>query len=282
MKTKLIITMGDSFTEGMGCWSEIPDGYTIFDEKYSAAEHKEIQRSNQKYFLEYGWPSLVSKKMGYDYLLNMGEAGSSISGQAKKLYQELYSYDFKKHSEKVLIWFLQCGARISSYVGGILTNIMFNELNNDGRDFYNSYFNLLSKKSIRDDWEPDLALEHIYHIKTVSIFCKSKDIKFVPIFMQDYHGWIEYLAPDITIYKSIWPNFDFSKERKQNQELISPVCGHFNKKGYELLAEDLYNTIIQAQIPVFDYNENIILNDGFVHPNEFVYQIRKKPKKDEK
>ena len=277
MKNKLIITMGDSFTEGLGCWTEIPDGYTIFDEKYSADEHEEIHRSNKKYFLEYGWPSLVSKKMGYDYLLNMGQAGSSISGQAKKLYQELYSYDFKKHDEKVLIWFLQCGARISSYVGGILTNIMVNRRNSNESNFYNSYFNLLSKKSKKDKWEPDLALEHIYHIKTVSIFCKSKDIKFVPIFMEDYHGWIEYLASDITIYKSIFPNFGFATENEYNEEFLSPVCGHLNKKGYELLAEDLYNTITQAQIPVFDYNENTILNDGFVHSNDFVSKIMKKP-----
>ena len=57
---------------------------------------------------------------------------------------------------------------------------------------------------------------------------------------------------------------------------------NLNKKGYELLAEDLYNTITQAQIPVFDYNENTILNDAFVHPDDFVSKIMKKPKKDEK
>lgn len=272
MDKNIIITMGCSHTEGVGCWEDVPLNYTIDSKKFNELEHEAILYNNKRYFQEYGWPALVTKKMGYDVLYNMGESGSSISGQTKKLIEKFHDKDFSEFENKILIWLLNFEPRFSIYLKGTITNIMYNAVDELEKEFYYSHIKLLEYDSISNDkipvGEADSRLEHIHNIRTVKEFCKNRNITFVPLVIKDYGGWASYLSPDIKFH-----NTNFNIIRHHSSDLTSSVCGHLNKDGYKILSNKIFDILNKyTESVLFESKENI-KNFPFTKPLNFEKKI---------
>ena len=79
MKKKLLITLGCSCTEGVGCYD-----LSINPEKltYLKLPPKELRLTRQR-FHRLGWPNRVGRKINADKVLNLGVGGSSNSAHLK-------------------------------------------------------------------------------------------------------------------------------------------------------------------------------------------------------
>jgi hypothetical protein len=279
MDKNIVITMGCSHTEGLGCWEDkhIPKDYTTGSKKFTNLEHEAIYENNKPYFQKYGWPSLITKKIGYDVLYNMGQSATSISGQTKKLIERFHNEDFSEFENKILIWLLNFEPRISLYLKGIITNIMHNAEDELEKNFYYSYIKLLEYNAVSENetrfGEADLRLEHIYNIRVVQEFCKNRNIKFIPLVIKDYEGWLSYLAPDIKFY---YTRFTLLRTF---ENLISPVCGHLNRDGYQSLANKIFDMLeMDNDLAIFKNKDNIE-SFSFDNSTDFTQTIKTWKKK---
>lgn len=231
MKEKLLVTLGCSFTEGVGCWiKETPNDVVNGDHKI----WEYYYRASKKSFHENGWPYKLGRLMGFDKVVNFGWGGSSISGNVKHWFQAYSDKDLSKY-DVTIVWLLPSVLRTSNYINGEIVDELVSESNSE------SIIHNWIKKS--KDFEWDSTLEALFHIKIMASECKLKGINLI-IFKQDemkfFHP-LKYNRDDIKFYSTWMPNL------LQQKELVSPCCGHFNEEGYTQLARNMYDKIKSIQ-----------------------------------
>lgn len=239
-KKKLLITLGCSHTEGVGCW--IDGTPAELQNKVGGDEWRYWYRLSHNNFHEKGWPKELGKLMGYDEVLNLGWGGASASSNVKhwfETYQEEYFEDY----EVTMVWLLPDTSRISFYTKGILTDEMVNGGNNES---------LLSWLKKSNDIHLDLELEQSGWIKIMQNECKYKGIRLI-LFSQERE--IKYLKMLVN-QKIIDSGLSVINT---NTRYRSKVCGHLNEKGYKIFAKTLYQKIKSnfRDIDLGEYNDNI-------------------------
>lgn len=233
-KKKLLVTMGCSYTEGVGCWdmSEIPKDVNrtnVWDEKYS-----EIYEKNINNFHERGWPNKLGKKMGYDKVLNFGLAASSTSGQLKMFMEKHEELLDTEKYDILIVWLLTEPARFSFYSGGSVKSVLPTEEDEIG----SSYLRFV------EDITLDPILEQIFYIKTFINVCENNGYGLVITYWEHYSGdkLMEIFNSPYFLYDKphhllpTWPYQD---------PYASPICFHPNENGYELMSENIYKGIKQ-------------------------------------
>ena len=95
MKPKLLITLGCSWTEGVGCY--VP---SVYYNASTAVTFNDIEPliskyhdKNKKNFHEFGWPNRLGKKLAFDKVINLGVGGSSNSTAVKIIYEFIEQND---------------------------------------------------------------------------------------------------------------------------------------------------------------------------------------------
>lgn len=238
MKKKLLITMGCSFTEGVGCY----DPKTIPSDMVDRMKHEKIEEvyiSNKGRFHEYSWPSFLQKKLKYDKLINLGFGGSSTSGNVKVWFEKYHNKNFSDNYEVLIIWLLPEPSRFSFYKKGVVKNInpamSYNVYNNDCYNLGIEYVKFIQDVSI------DPFLEQIFYIKLMEEHCKFKkyNLLYSPLDFNQNKLFDKLHNNEFRMVfeKNIIPDFSSFPSMK------SPICNHPNEKGYEYISEIFFEWI---------------------------------------
>lgn len=225
MREKLLITLGCSFTEGVGCWVDgTPNNLnTLSDDKWNFW-HKKSKKS----FHENGWPYKLGRLMGFDKTINFGHTSSSISGNVKHWFQSDYFHKDLSEYDTTMIWLLPSWFRFSTYTNGGIGDI---HVYTDG-----DYFTKWMRDS--EDIDFDAELEAKFHVELMIQECKRREIELI-VFTIDgfrYPKLIDFKYYETEIYVAY------------NDNEFNDICGHLNEKGYTKLAYYMYD-IIKDEYP---------------------------------
>lgn len=289
MKKKLLITMGCSFTEGIGAYpyphesedianfvseaSKNPEW--IKNKNFSAlspALIKEVHNLNLKYadsFHENGWPVHLQKKINYDKLINIGKGGAANSACVKLFIENFADSNLSEEYDVLVLWLTTDPSRFSFYQNGSITSLLPNMQN--GEKKRHALFEAYS--SFVYDTILDSTLDTIFFIRTMKEICDGKGYKFLYASLSGYnsaqfvHSFFPMKESLIPYYVDL-PNNHIVPNLKSDM-YGSPICGHPNKNGYQYMADSIFS-ILQKHFP--DYiNTNVV--------EEITWEYLGKPKK---
>jgi hypothetical protein len=249
---KLLLTLGCSYTEGMGCYdyTKFPEGNHI----YSSGVDSNLIKMQIDRFHELGYPNKLGSKLKYDKVINLGVSGASTSGIIKKFIDTFWNIPFNEFDEVLIFFWIPSADRFSFYKNGKIINMIPNKetIENEMDKLAQSYLNFIS------DFPNDFVKEQIFYLKMISSYCKSMGFNFLWFLDDTFFGdsiidsfplenWIGIRGKDISdkIY------FD-------NSPYMSKVCSHPNEMGYELYAHEFYDKINKDFNFLIGSNEEII------------------------
>jgi hypothetical protein len=242
MKPKLLITLGCSYTEGVGCYdfNYVPKDFKINHKKFnfnyilnSSAGYDFYLKSKDR-FHEKAFPNILGKKLGFNKVINLGLAGSSASGNLKVFFEKFYTTNFSDY-EVLVFWLLPEPTRTSIYLNKMVHNIMFSEDN----DFFKYYINNNAENIIED-----IVFEQIFLLKSMEMFCKSKNYSF--LFTALNNDFIDIFLKEFDSTSYLNKSRDFELLNFPSSADIYEYHsfeGHPNEKGYEYLANTIFNSI---------------------------------------
>jgi hypothetical protein len=237
MKQRVLITLGDSWTEGVGC-------YGIEETNLFVDENKRISLSRRQEFVDRyldnfhkeGWPNRVGKKLGFDKVINLGWGASSNSSDVKSFYNFVRHNDFSD-SEVLVIWMMTDPVRFSFYIDSELKDYMY----------YSGFSSELSKEYINElkDFDKDPILEQIYYIESLKTLCDLNGLDLV------LTSWSKTFHLLTRLYQSknylfgtgffLKPPYDKSDDGKTYK--YHSFCLHPNELGYEWVADKIVDGI---------------------------------------
>ncbi len=240
MKKNLLITLGCSFTEGVGCYSQ----------KLTKKEFEEMNNNlhdfherEQPRFHEYGWPNRLGKKLGYDKVINLGLGGTSNSAHVKSFVERILPQDLSEWNVLV-VWMMTDPSRFSFYSG----------IGNDPeqhitlKDFMpgNSEIHILP---LEEEWTKEIdgflvasRFEQKFYVQCMEQICENNNFKLLLTgwdneinFLPAMHKSKYYLHPHM---RGCW--WETSIGDRTN---LTAICGHPNEDGYEAIAELIFSWI---------------------------------------
>lgn len=246
-KPKLIITMGCSYTEGVGCY----DPNTLLKdsngEYLNFLKHGDKLLENKTYlknkdrFHQYGWPSVLQKLLNYDELINLGLGGGSTSGNLKVYFEKYSHLNLSDNYDVLFVWLLPQASRFSFYRNGHVVNI----IPSMNRNLYNKYtYNLgLEYVKFLGNIDYDPMLEQLFYVKIMEDHCKLKNYNFL-------FGLTDNSSENL--YKNMYFSESLMLDGKncivdvnKYKDLKSLICDHPNEMGYEFMAKSFFDWIKQ-------------------------------------
>lgn len=230
MKKKLLITLGCSLTEGLGCY-----GDNVPAEDIVSINKGIISEKYKKRFQEYGWPKTLYNLLNYDELINLGKMGYSTSGNLK-LFSETYLDKDLSEYEVLVIWQLPQSSRISLYIYDDcrteyrVNNFMLNEDDNFTKEIINK---------VKHPWEAGIR-EQIFCIKMMEQICENNNWNLIvlPTAIETYEKLNELYSSQYFLSQPLdWNEFPKDKEH------VSPICKHPNESGYKFIGEKIFELI---------------------------------------
>jgi hypothetical protein len=232
MKKKLLITLGCSYTEGMGCYdfTNFPKDATV----YSNGVTKKQCDYQFDQFHKKGWPNKLGKLLGYDKVLNMGLGGSSQSSNMKVFMQKYRNFNFSEY-EVFILWWIPNSHRFSFYRDRKSFSIISNSYG-DSFDVVDvlgkSYLNFIQR------YPEDCVLETKFYLDLMEDYCEFKGYKLLWVSEED-----DYLKKSNI---SSWLGVSIGDIKANLPEhKINPSCFHPNELGYDIISQNIYNTLKQ-------------------------------------
>lgn len=262
MKKKLLLTMGCSFTEGVGSY----DMEYINTLKNKLPDYEDITRlyevypNSKKRFQQYSWPTQLQKKLNYDKLINIGSRGTANSHQLKKFVEKYTDVNFSSDYDVLVIWMMSFPSRISFYNKGMVQTILNNFVS--GNESYDN----LSRSLVEwiDDPHHDFMLEQLHEVRMMKMICNSLGYNFLFLSVNEYSSeFFDKIYPVINtsnldkLYTSLVPEEKSIIPSINKKHLWSTICFHPNEMGYETIAENIYKTI-QYFYPTYIGNKKLI------------------------
>jgi hypothetical protein len=243
MKPKLLIALGDSFTEGWGNYdptklaefllgnkdiSHNPNWATPLPEDRIDKFHEMLFLSKSR-FLEYSWPNVLKEMMGFDRVINLGRGGSGPSGQVKRFLSGYGEVDFSVGYDVTVIWLVPSSSRISFFINGLVKDIHINNNRNEYSKLITGLLELMKNP------EEDLHLERDFYIQIIKYFCQLRGYKFYFdfLFKEGADRNVSYLQEDAYL------NIKFPQLTPEN----TSFCSHFNEIGYAELANNIFDRL---------------------------------------
>jgi len=236
MKKRLLVTIGCSLTEGVGCYD-----YNINPDKlhFGQLNYKNKKQTLDNFHKE-GWPNRVGKALNFDKVINLGSGGSSNCTHLKLFTDKIKSKIDKlnKEYDVFLIWMMTEPTRFSFYTTDTILQFCPVEAANPTN---NIVVNSLEKGYLKyiKEYKIGPLREQIFLIELAESLFRENNIK--PLFT----SWSKLLPDLLRMYKSeYWLSpkpSDLLKEVVKDRKYISEAvhCGHPNENGYELIANQL-------------------------------------------
>lgn len=228
MKKSLLITLGCSITEGVGCYD-----YSINPKKelyHNVPETKKKKLRDR--FHKYGWPNRVGAKLGYNKVLNLGIGGTGNSVHLKLFVDKILPKleQLKKEYSIYTLWMMTEPTRFSFYTPNSIR--FFHParagLHQSTNSLEESYLNTMPEFKIGP------AREQVHLIKLSEYMFSSIGIPIA------YTSWTAAFQNVYQLYQT--PNFlsPHAKDQFYNFDKSKlsqvPGCGHPNEEGYEYMA----------------------------------------------
>lgn len=243
--------MGDSVTEGVGCYDYSKMSNPNLNIYELPTEEYQYQ-SNR--FHELGWPNRLGKKLNYDKVINIGWSGSGQSAHVKLLFEKIIEKDFSEY-DVLIVWLLSDPSRFSFYSYGMISQFLPNMAKKNGHELEVAYI-----KDIGDFYK-DSILESIFYIKCVEQICQNNNFNLqITAWQNDFFNRVSQLYNSKYYMKSTNNNPICSI---MEGEYKSKICHHPNEKGYEIISQNMFNSIQK-------YNPNLI-NQNKVDKFEWIW-----------
>lgn len=269
MKKKLLITLGCSFTEGVGCYDPSlldSKGKPMYDEGM-------VYKSSIDRFHTLGWPAQLQKKLQYDCLWNLGHGAASNSENVKRWFEIFSTEVISKEYDVLVIWFLTFADRISFYKNGKIRSVLPGSKNPKDVNsiLYSSYINFLyseENKNIDDD----MLLEMHFCVKVIQTICELSNYNFLYINSGLAEGrYLDKLLKSTNslnwAHKVLYP--EYRTVLDTGNENYKAFCGHPNEKGYEVIADRIFTMI--------DNNHPELVNREY-SPEEYIIKYLGEPR----
>lgn len=259
MKKKLLITLGCSFTEGVGCYD--PELVA------QCSDLNELKKKSLDRFHSMGWPPKLQQKIKYDKLINLGKEGTGESFHLKRFIEEFGEVNLSEEYDVLVVWMTSPPGRLSFYVDGSLCSILSNWNYMDDKslqDMSHAYAQLI------EDVDLDPILEQAFYIKTLKEICNGKgyDLLIFPtsnskLMVRNPQGKLNNIL-NITENMSLYYNGQLSEILPLGIPNYQSIlkCNHPNERGYELVAQRMFEIIkihkpilINSNTPVTYENE---------------------------
>lgn len=251
MNKNLLITLGDSWTEGIGCYTpeyiQRTNNHTI---EISPDEKKEYEGEIERMKALYSWPAITSRILNYD-LQNRGVAGFTNPGLVKSFIKDEYANFRSSYDKVVLVFLLTDPHRFSLY----LNNSALWSITTRG-------FTITDTGGSREDpYKPryvsqeiyDLYMSHmvphgatqetLFSIRAIEYFTKSCGYEFywgtaftpVEEILNNYKG-------NGCLHATDFPSFKELILAKHSKNGFSS-CNHPNPLGYNCISKWIVNKI---------------------------------------
>lgn len=229
---KLLITLGDSFTEGVGCYHpELYQGY--INGTVSALD---LYVNSTPYWQTVNWAQVLGRKVGRT-TINLAHGGDSNSAQAKKFYALT---DLPESNDVVVIWTLSYPERFSFYSSGKLENYSINSLD---EPIARAYFETVYTGLI------DAHKETAYYLSSVRALCQTRSWRFYYVNAWDQqHDFDKIISfPENNLIERIRP----ADSLKEWLSLWTPKwhshCLHPHEASHKRLA-DLFQKLLGSEL----------------------------------
>lgn len=228
MKPKLLITLGCSWTEGVGCYEE------EFKNIKDYSDELDYYVNSYDRFHNYGWPKLLGKKLGFDKVINFGKGGSSNSRQSKVFYDYMYEHDLSNY-DVLVIFLMTIPHRFSFYIDGRIRDYTISD-----REPY-----LIEKGYIEElvDLHRDSTLEQVYAVRTIEQLCENKNFDFL------ITSWVDNIELFLSLYNNskrhLFPIIRILLPPKDKEWTYYAPCSHPNELGYEWMSNEMVKGIKQ-------------------------------------
>jgi hypothetical protein len=223
---KLLITMGCSWTQGEGIYSD--ESLAILRQTGSLPVRTQAQIELEQ---QYTWPTQLAQILNCD-VINLAVGGGSNSGQAKRLI--MGNLNTQSYDSIQVIWMLTESSRFSFYVNDLIREFQ----PQDHAYFFSkcSTAELELKKGYIGEVSTDRGeqLETEFYLKTVMHYCALKNYKFNYWFARN--DW--QINFDIKGAGNLEPNGYSAEEvikRQVGEQGFAP-CKHPNQLGYSIIA----------------------------------------------
>lgn len=248
MKPKLLITLGCSYTEGVGCYDndEVKRLYSL---GVNPKNDVNFYFNSRKRFHEYGWPVNLQKLLKYDKLINLGMGGSANSHHLKRFTEEFAEVNLSLEYDVLIIWFMTFPGRISFYSDGKIQSLVTHT--HEKEDIKTKMLREGYYGFIKDDiFDP--TLEQLFYLKTLKTICDG----FGYNFLYANADYVTNLLLNDLYPSSLNLNNGLTElgNRSFLEHISDPVyhsllrCHHPNELGYKVMAEKMF-AIIQTHHP---------------------------------
>jgi hypothetical protein len=255
-KKKLLITIGCSYTEGVGAYdsnifTELNNSKFVMGRELKNLTFRdkcEINDLNLHRFHTHGWPSKLQKLLNYDKLINIGKSGASNSQCVKTWFETINNINLDEYDVTV-IWLMTYSGRISFYRTGMIHSILpglrHDPKTNPDADLtfeqlYDKYVAFLG-----ENYMNDINLEAVFYLKIIQKICKLSNYNFFYFNADVNDGKIidklmENGNNSLNSYfyescKNCSTILDYVGDNK------SPLSMHPNEMGYDMIANRLFN-----------------------------------------
>jgi len=233
---KLLITIGDSFTEGVGCYEP------ALLEKYLKNEitMDEMYIKSQPRYKEYAWPTHVAKNLNYD-LVNLATGGMANSAMAKVFINDKFDNLLEKYQNVIVMLILSDPGRISFYKYGQISSIIPNTDVPEDLELYKNYLKFINLPEV------DFVMETAFYVKAMESFCKANKYNFIyGSFIWNIEEMSAFYNTNHNIHKYLYeeaPENLFQLLEKNNKMLS--VCGHLNEIGHKFIGDKITKVLLK-------------------------------------
>ncbi len=245
----VLITVGCSFTEGVGCYD-----YSSLNNKnpndLSEKEHSKYYGTQLDNFLMGSWGTHLQKMLRYDLHINCGIGGSSNSHQIKNFMDTMVSWPDLSKSNVLVIWQMTYPHRFSFYNHGRPKTFGFN-LKAPFDPVHSNFIKEFVMNMSNTDFDRDMAFESLFYLRCMRDICKVNGYNFLfstvgePVFDDVLRNYLD---------KNTLKNFIEIYDEEEDEK-VSPLaygyargtahCGHPMSDGYKDMAEEYHKWITQ-------------------------------------
>jgi len=239
MKPKLLITLGCSWTEGVGCYI-IPMPYDIKKRKSKESCQSLVDSDLIKNFdkhHKFSWSNKVGELLGFDKVINLARYGTSNSHNLKTFFQYVERNNLEDY-EILVIWMMTEPSRFSFYTDGIVES--FQPSHPEEQPISQEYLKIVK------DIDKDPILEQKFYLKSMESFCQINGFDLITTSWHDTFPLLfKYYKSPTYLYKTphkLQPPLD----KDENDYLVNySFCSHPNENGYTWIANKIVEGIKQ-------------------------------------